>query len=85
MPSSAKKPRRPFKYNARIVLGKDKPQLNCLVVDVSEGGARICLARDVELPAIFTLLLTRDGGARRYCQTLRREGTVLGVRFIETL
>jgi hypothetical protein len=80
-----KKPRRPFKYNAKIVIGKGKPQLNCLVVDVSEGGARICLARDVEVPAIFTLLLTRDGGARRFCQTLRRDGTILGVRFIEAL
>jgi hypothetical protein len=80
-----KKPRRLFKYNAKIVAGKGKPQLNCLVVDVSEGGARICLARDVEVPAIFTLLLTRDGGARRFCQTLRRDGMVLGVRFIEAL
>ena len=80
-----KKPRRPFKHNAKIITGKGKPQLNCLVVDVSEGGARICLARDEDVPTIFTLLLTRDGGTRRYCQTLRRDGTILGVRFIEAL
>ncbi|HUC49513.1 MAG TPA: PilZ domain-containing protein [Xanthobacteraceae bacterium] len=77
-----KHPRRPFKYNAKIAAGKGKPLLDCMIVDVSEGGARICLARDVELPQIFILILTRDGSTRRHCQTLRREGTVLGVRFI---
>jgi hypothetical protein len=83
-PELRKKPRRPFKYNARIATGKGQPPLACLVVDISEGGARICLARDQEVPPIFTLVLTRDGGLRRHCQTLRRDGTVLGVRFIET-
>jgi hypothetical protein len=77
-----KKPRRPFKYNAKIAAGKGKPLLDCVVIDVSEGGARICLARDEDLPQIFILVLTRDGSMRRYCRTLRRDGTVLGVRFI---
>jgi PilZ domain len=83
-PELRKKPRRPFKYNARIATGKGQPPLACLVVDISEGGARICLARDREVPPIFTLVLTGDGGLRRHCRTLRRDGTVLGVRFIET-
>ena len=88
-----KKPRRPFKYNAKIAVkiatkiapGRDTALVECRVVDISESGARIHLARDQELPQIFTLVLTRGRGPRRFCQVLRREGTTLGVRFIEAL
>jgi hypothetical protein len=34
-----KKPRRPFKYNAKIAAGRDKALVACLVVDISESGA----------------------------------------------
>ncbi len=80
-----KKPRRPFNYTARIVAAEDKPLVPCLIADISEGGARRCLARDEELPQIFTLLLTPKGDTRRFCQVTRRDGTILGVRFIEAL
>jgi hypothetical protein len=72
-----KKPRRPFKYNARIAIAKGKPLVACLVKDISESGARIWLEKDEELPQIFTLLLTPKieglGDTRRYCQLLRRD------------
>lgn len=80
-----KKPRRPFPFNARIATTKDKPLVPCWIADISEGGARLCLARDEELPQIFTLLLTPKGDTRRFCQIIRRDGPTLGVRFIEAL
>jgi len=80
-----KKPRRPFAFNARIATAKDTPLIACRIADISEGGARLCLLRDEELPQIFTLLLTPKGDTRRFCQVSRRDGTTLGVRFIEAL
>jgi PilZ domain-containing protein len=81
-----KKPRRPFRYSARIVTAKDKPLVSCWIADISEGGARLVLAcEDDDLPQIFTLLLTPKGDTRRFCQIIRRDGATLGVRFIEAL
>ena len=80
-----KKPRRPFGYNARIVTAEDEPLVSCCIADISEGGARLVLACDDELPQIFTLLLTPKGNTRRFCQVIRRDGATLGVRFIEAL
>jgi hypothetical protein len=62
---------------AKIASGQDKALVACRVVDISESGARIHLARDQELPQIFTLVLTHGRGPRRFCQVLRREGTTL--------
>jgi hypothetical protein len=80
-----KKPRRSLHYNARIVTAKNRPQIRCWVADISASGARLGLEHDQELPQIFTLLLTPKGDTRRFCQVIRRDGTTLGVRFIEAL
>ncbi len=80
-----KKPRRPFPYNARIVTAKDRPLVACCIADISQGGARLWLAHDEDLPPVFTLLVTPKGDTRRFCQILRRDGTTLGVRFIKAL
>ena len=77
-----KKPRRGFHYNAKIF--KDKNTLlSCAIADISDSGARLNLESDVELPAEFTLLLTSNGGARRQCRLIWREGLTLGVKFPE--
>jgi hypothetical protein len=76
-----KKPRRQFHYNARILTDKDTPPRSCSISDISESGARISLERDDELPQTFILLLTANGGARRHCRVVWREGLVVGVEF----
>jgi hypothetical protein len=78
-----KKPRRPFPFNARIVAAKDKPLVVCWIADISEGGARLVLAHNEDVPPVFTLLLTPKGDTRRFCQVMRRDGTTLGVKFVE--
>ncbi|HEX4041034.1 MAG TPA: PilZ domain-containing protein [Xanthobacteraceae bacterium] len=75
-----KKPRRSFHYNARILKDKDT-QVVCEIADISHSGARLTLGSDVELPADFVLLLTRNGGARRHCRVIWREGLTVGVTF----
>lgn len=76
-----KKPRREFHYNARIVADKDAPPIACMISDISEGGARIALAREVELPDMLVLLLTESGAARRQCRVIWRDGATIGVKF----
>lgn len=75
-----KKPRRSFHYNARIVMDK-VTQVGCEIADISHNGARLTLASEVELPPDFVLLLTRNGGARRHCRLIWREGLTVGVAF----
>lgn len=76
-----KKPRRQFHYDAKILKGKDVPILGCSISDISDSGARLNLEADVELPDTFVLLLTPNGGARRHCRLIWRDGLTVGVKF----
>ena len=76
-----KKPRRQFHYTARILTDKDTPPIACSIADISESGARLALERDEELPETFILLLTANGGARRHCRVIWRDGLTIGVEF----
>jgi len=76
-----KKPRRQFNYNARVLIDNNSPLVVCAIVDISESGARLALEADEALPETFTLLLTRNGRARRDCRLVWRDGQTLGVEF----
>jgi hypothetical protein len=76
-----KKPRRQFHYNARIHVGEDTPLISCSISDISESGARIALEGEETLPDTFVLLLTPNGGARRHCRVIWRDGLLVGVQF----
>lgn len=55
---------------------------DCLVVDVSEGGAR--LYSDLDVPGTFTLALSGErGDERRDCRVVWRLGGELGVEFTD--
>ncbi len=76
-----KKPRRHFHYNARILVDTTTPPVACSISDISESGARLSFEGEHELPETFTLLLTMNGGARRRCRVVWRDGSALGVEF----
>jgi hypothetical protein len=76
-----KKPRRQFHYTARILAGDNSPPIACSIADISDLGARLCLKRETELPEMFWLLLTTNGGARRQCRAIWRDGLIIGVAF----
>jgi hypothetical protein len=78
-----KKPRRHVGYDARIFTDKDSLPIACKLADVSEGGARLTLEHEGELPETFTLLLTESGKARRHCRVVWRQGVTLGVEFAD--
>ena len=53
----------------------------CTIVDLSNGGARLCA--DDDLPPEFTLSIRSDDGERRKaCRVVWRRGQRLGVVFI---
>jgi hypothetical protein len=53
----------------------------CTLADISEGGARLALGSAREVPAEFTLLLSRDGAIQRRCRVLWRTAADIGVEF----
>ena len=77
-----KKPRREFHYAARILSGPQDPARRCTIADISETGARLVLDSDDGLPERFFLLLSLNGGARRHCRVVWRNGASVGVEFV---
>ena len=53
----------------------------CVVSDVSIGGACITIDESIELPEKFKLLLSRIGNVHRNCQVAWRTKTQIGVKF----
>jgi hypothetical protein len=78
-----KRPRRQFHYTARVIADDNAKPIACCIADISELGARLRLAGEVELPETFWLLLTAKGTARRRCRTIWRDGLIVGVAFPE--
>ena len=76
-----KNPRRPFHYTAKIYTDGTTPPQNCTISDVSQTGARLLLERETELLDRFILVLSRNGGPRRRCRVVWRDGATLGVEF----
>ncbi len=56
---------------------------DCLVADISDGGARL-LAEGVEVPEEFVLLLEGDGGTGRKCRVVWRLGDEIGAEFVDS-
>jgi len=65
---------------AKLILGTSTP-IDCVVHNVTSGGARIQIANTVELPADFGL--TFDAGfSIRPCRIAWRSVTETGVKFV---
>jgi PilZ domain-containing protein len=50
--------------------------------DISQTGAQISLARNGDVPDVFTLYLSESGGAQRQCRVVWRSSLAIGVEFI---
>jgi hypothetical protein len=55
----------------------------CTVMDLSVGGAHLCLDQHLILPSRFSLRLTKDGRKKHECCLAWRNADQLGVRFLE--
>lgn len=75
--------RRPVGYLATIVRPEDGSHLaDCMVLDLSEGGARLRVKAEIELPKRFILMLARVAKVLRRCETVWRRGPEMGVQFV---
>jgi len=73
--------RRPKRYAAWIKLGDHCPLVRCVLWDISDGGARLTAARNVDdLPERFSLVLSEN--EERDCRKIWRNGRFLGVAFV---
>ena len=75
--------RKPFQLIGRICTDDLSLPYDCLLNDISDGGARLTLkSEDESVPEEFMLLLSRNEKIRRHCRIAWRDGAMLGVKFI---
>jgi hypothetical protein len=75
--------RRPMRRAAEVIFGAHEPAARCVIWDISDGGARLAVARPMkELPPTFTLVLIKDANVRRNCQVVWTDARFVGVKFL---
>lgn len=73
--------RRPMRRTAEVLFGANELPSLCVIWDMSEGGARLAVARPLlNLPPRFTLLL--EGKVQRKCEVVWTDARYVGVRFV---
>src|SRR5262249_36578187 len=74
--------RRWVRRNVQIIVGTHVQQTQCVLQDISDGGARLSFrGRAMDLPRNFTLALY-EGSVRRECEVVWSDGRFVGVKFI---
>jgi two-component system chemotaxis response regulator CheY len=68
--------------HGQIAYGEGAHTVDCLIRDLSEGGARIQVANAQDLPSELVLSFD-DGGAPRPCMVRWRQSKALGIEFID--
>ena len=63
-------------YLAHIEPGENAPVVNCIICDISDGGAKLTIGSN-DVPDEFTLLF------RRRCRVIRRSDGQVGVQFVQ--
>jgi hypothetical protein len=70
-------------HRAAIVRVEDgKPIAGCMVVDLSQTGARLQLKDSAEVPKEFVLLMSNISKVLRRCEVVWRREQDIGVRFV---
>jgi len=75
--------RQALRYPAWIVVEPGQPPHQCMLLNVSQGGAKIAIDEQLEPPTQFTLLLSTRSPAHRSCRVVWRNGTNMGVEFLQ--
>jgi PilZ domain len=75
--------RRLIAQKARVESPDGSFAAECVLIDVSAGGARLVLSTTDPLPDRFFLILSRDGALRRLCEPMwQTNATAVGVQFV---
>jgi PilZ domain len=74
--------RRFMRRSAQAVMRADQPSVRCVILDMSDGGARLAFDQPlVDIPRSITLLLFKDGSAQRDCEVVWADRRYVGVKF----
>jgi hypothetical protein len=73
--------RRAVHIPAKLIAAEDAPQCDCVVLDISENGARIGIEAARGMPDEFTVVFTPRGSPYRRCRVVWRADTQVGVEF----
>jgi hypothetical protein len=78
---SRKSARRWMRRDAQVIFGGQEQVIDCVVHDISNGGARLSFtAPFAVLPRTFTLVLFKDS-VQRDCELVWSDRRVVGVKF----
>jgi hypothetical protein len=72
--------RRAVRYKAWIDI-RDSGMIDCQLVDISEGGAKVEVSDPIIVPDRFVLLFSRQGSPQRPCKVVWRHDRHIGVQF----
>jgi hypothetical protein len=72
--------RRTVRYPAWIAVSPEQ-RANCVLADISEGGARIKVDENANIPDYFVLLFNPKGTPSRPCRVVWRKESYLGLKF----
>lgn len=75
--------RKPLRYPVWMDKGDSGSLTECMLSDVSEGGAKLKLPSQLAVPTNFSLRLTRNGLPARLCQVMWQDGIDIGIKFIK--
>lgn len=64
-----------------LIPAPDAPWIECLIVDVSDGGVRLEVGA-LAVPRIFGLAFTAGGEVLRVCSLIWRQGELIGARYV---
>jgi PilZ domain len=82
-PKVLREPRRQMNgRTARIVIDRGTRELECSVLDVAPGGARIIADADMEVGDHFALALVATHDRRQRCEVVWRRDKTFGIKFL---
>jgi hypothetical protein len=78
-----REPRRQLnKRPASLVIDDQTAEIECFVLDVSPGGAKIVTDAEIDVSGRFLLTLVPSHPKRQRCEVVWRDGTTFGVKFV---
>jgi hypothetical protein len=78
-----REPRRQMhRHLAWLTVDDDTTRTDCIVLDVSPGGARIVTDAAIDVSDRFRLALVPDHPKRQPCEVVWRRGNMFGIKFV---
>ena len=78
-----REPRRQLqKHVAWLTVDNEMTKTECVVMDVSPGGARIVTDAEIDVADRFKLALVPDHPKRQPCEVVWRRGKTYGIKFL---